>query len=172
VAADFSPDSPVIKKTEAEGERHIYALELPFGQDGAPPLRLAEGLLARGMIDRIDQTPHGLVLMDYKSGSSTPSNKDLEEGRNFQMLLYLLALEQALPGTPIQGFFWSLATNKGQAQISAGDEKLGPAKEILLDLVAAARAGDFHSHPPKLEERKCSRYCDYSQLCRVANQSR
>ena len=51
------------------------AVELSFGMREQPPLRveLRDGrtLAFRGLIDRVDSTPGGLVVFDYKAGKSS-----------------------------------------------------------------------------------------------------
>ncbi len=167
---DFSEDSPV--NALLSGPRHTYAVEQAFGYEDAPPLEIpgpAGTLLARGYIDRIDTDGESIAVLDYKSGS-TPSKKDMQEGRNFQMLLYLLAAQrlaqrdgQAVAG----GLFWGIGGNKEGGRITFDDEAVQTAQAILHAAVQAARAGDFANRPRKLTNGKCAHYCEFSRLCRV-----
>jgi ATP-dependent helicase/nuclease subunit B len=116
---------------EIGGTRAVFALEQAFGMDGKPNAVIdgaAGPLKVRGKIDRIDRVGNTLIVMDYKSGTKTPKNQDIEEGRNFQMLLYLLAAQQIIqqehPELIVQvGMFWSIRTQKAEtsAQILAND---------------------------------------------------
>lgn len=54
------------------------------------------GVTFHGRLDRIDQHADGIVLFDYKTGSSLPSGTlTLEKGKGLQLPAYALALEDA-----------------------------------------------------------------------------
>jgi len=161
----------------AYGARRIWGLERRIVAD----LSLAGQARARilGYIDRIDQAEGGLIVVDYKSGA-LPSLKDMEKGRNFQLLLYKLALE-AQGQRVIGGLYWSLSDPEkregrfGEALlVSRGkpvDDPL-PANEAwaAAHLQRAQRA-DFRVQASSVSEGKCDRYCPYYQLCRLASTS-
>ncbi|MCX7626756.1 MAG: PD-(D/E)XK nuclease family protein [Candidatus Sumerlaeaceae bacterium] len=82
------------------------SLEWRFGfhQDGTGPVELSAPpditFKVRGVIDRIDRCPleqKGFSVIDYKTGSSCPSKKDLESARAVQLPLYALAFERVDP---------------------------------------------------------------------------
>lgn len=64
-----------------EGVRPI-ALEQPFSFK-------IENLYVKGKIDRIDETPHGIHIFDYKTGSNTMTQKDADT--SLQLSIYALA---------------------------------------------------------------------------------
>src|SRR5690606_20747021 len=72
-------------------------------------------LLVRGKIDRIDRVGDAAVVIDYKTGSTKIGVEELQRGRNFQMMLYLLAAHDLVTGDPSVprgvhgGVFWSIA---------------------------------------------------------------
>lgn len=74
-----------------------YAFELPIGEDGVKPLRLAlkdgASLTVGGSIDRVDIfTKDGVKyvrVVDYKTGSKEFVLSDVLSGLNMQMLIYL-----------------------------------------------------------------------------------
>ncbi|HLA45919.1 MAG TPA: PD-(D/E)XK nuclease family protein, partial [Aggregatilineales bacterium] len=103
-----------------------------------------------------------------------PTNKDLEEGRNFQMLLYLLAAQRILQeqksGESYRirgGLFWSIQRNKSGGELLADDPMIQAAREALHQKVLSARRGWFPNQPRKLENGKCFHHCEFSQFCRV-----
>ncbi|NDJ84443.1 MAG: hypothetical protein GYB66_01020, partial [Chloroflexi bacterium] len=155
--------------------RYIYALEAPFDRKTEPyaVLQGAAGpLLARGFIDRIDRVGDQLIVIDYKSGSQLPSERDIEEGRNFQMMLYLVAAQQIVarrdPNLQVAaGMFWSIRKPEKSTQIDANDPILGEVQARLHEMVLAGRQGDFRVQPNKFENGKCFKYCEFSQLCRI-----
>jgi ATP-dependent helicase/nuclease subunit B len=75
--------------------------EWSFGMDDAP--HDFGTFLLRGRVDRVDDGPAGVVVIDYKTGSSsvTPQAKMLSEGK-VQMPLYA-AVASAKLGRPVAG---------------------------------------------------------------------
>lgn len=185
VRTDFSEESLIQKKFPGEARRP-FAQESRFGRDGVLPLIIDEGasdLRVQGSIDRIDRQGDGLILYDYKTGSSKISEGDIKDGRNFQLMVYLLAAEQLLHrsanagGSPTQvlgGMFLHIRSNeKGLVggwldMENGGEEIIDTARAHLHQYITHVRRGDFRVHPNRMESGRCDRYCDYAQLCRVA----
>jgi ATP-dependent helicase/DNAse subunit B len=170
VRLDFSQDNPT-RKLVNEGEvRRPLRQEADFT---ASPLVLqgaAGSLRVGGVIDRLDEIGNSVIVMDYKSGSHTPSKEDMEEGRNFQMLLYLLAAKQM--GYRVRGgLFWSIQKNKAEGMVKFEDEAVQAAHDLLHRAVLAARGGRFPNQPRKLENGHCVHYCEFRQFCRLSRNS-
>ncbi len=156
-----------------EAPRYVYRLELPFGVQGQAPVNIG-GLKAGGFIDRIDRVGDDYVVMDYKSGSTMPTNKDIENARNFQMILYLNAGQQLLDqlgegGRIVGGFFWSLYNRKfnGAIRVDEANEIIHNAIDRLQAYIEAGRTGRFPEQPTQRENGKCTRYCEFYKLCRI-----
>jgi RecB family exonuclease len=108
-------------------------LELAFGfgeqPEGLPPLRLAEGVLLRGRIDRIDVGADGkAIVYDYKSGRTSSEHSSarwVDRGR-FQMALYMRAASELLGLRVVGGLYQPLAgadlRARGALAIDAGVE--------------------------------------------------
>jgi ATP-dependent helicase/DNAse subunit B len=177
VRDDFDDESSFNEKLRALGigERRPYRLEVPFGEGGVFSLDIGgETLRIRGVIDRIDRTDNQAIVIDYKSGSSEIPVSEIARGRNFQMMIYLLAARaafaaQAQPPEVAGGVFWHIGTRKISGLLQSDDnEVIEAGKAHLRDYLARGRRGDFSADANKVESGKCSRYCDYSQLCRFA----
>lgn len=91
-------------------------LELSFGlteqPDGLPPLQLAEDVLLRGRIDRVDVSPDGkAVVYDYKSGRTGPEHSGARwaQGGRFQIALYMRAVSDLVGLEPVGGLYQPLA---------------------------------------------------------------
>jgi ATP-dependent exoDNAse (exonuclease V) beta subunit len=72
-------------------------------------------LLWKGKIDRIDvdEENRRFLVIDYKSGASTPSSSELSRFERFQLQLYLDAAEKKYPGfEPAGGLYVSLKTGE------------------------------------------------------------
>ncbi len=144
-------------------------------------------VLMQGRIDRLDATDDGkFMIIDYKTGASNPSHKDIVSGISFQLPLYIRCAETCFPG--IQGIAGAYYVIKGDGDISKkivlGDKKyidlfesLGRSHGIKDDYQAIIssslsavkkyiknmQAGIFH---PTVLIGKCPGYCDYKTVCR------
>jgi len=173
IRQDFSPGSPLAEFGE---RRNVRDLELKFADveidlaTDEPPIRVA------GFIDRIDAVDGKLVVVDYKSGTTTIERREMESGRDFQMMVYVLALRSLLEryGSDDKvagGLFWHVRNLRASGLYSADDEDDKAAIEMALGHIArnleAGRSGQFPVHATALENGKCSRYCEFSHLCRI-----
>lgn len=173
IRQDFSPGSPLSRFGDG---RYVHKLELHLNDvkielaAGRPPLRV------KGYIDRIDLVDGKLVVIDYKSGAAAISRREMEIGRDFQMMIYMLALrnviEQMGKETEVAGgLFWRLRNLKASGLHVAGDEADDAAIEMARQHVARnvrqSRHGQFPVRATALENGKCARYCEFSRLCRM-----
>jgi ATP-dependent helicase/nuclease subunit B len=177
VSKDFSEDSPLNKLGK---ERKPYELEMKFGYGDRLRIPLGtESIRVRGSIDRIDSSENGLIVMDYKTGSSPIKTEEIEAGRNFQMMVYLLALNEALQAKGAKekiagGMFWHIRNQDASGLIEAeGDvqavETIQAGQAHLNRYLQSMRAGDFAEKPSKISDGRCSSYCEFYQLCRLAS---
>jgi hypothetical protein len=90
------------------------------------------------------------------------------EGRNVQMMLYILAAQQVMAGRQIGGgAFWHITPNKLSGDIAADDAQIEEARANLHERIKQARQGVFITVPSKTGKPHCASYCEYSQLCRT-----
>jgi ATP-dependent helicase/nuclease subunit B len=188
VRMDFSPISPVAKHFGDEA-RQPYRLENPFSADGRNSIEIdlgtgLEPLRVTGYIDRMDRQGDQVILIDYKSGSTKIPTKEMGAGRNFQMMLYLLAADQILaadpdPNRPTEvagGLFWHLQNRETSGEFrwkSADDQAaIQSAAERLTEQIKRGRAGKFGVQPGKGGHGPCAHYCEFSELCRVNTMNR
>lgn len=177
VMLDFSDESPLAK---FGSERRPYALELSFGF-GNDTLEIpihGGSIKVRGKIDRIDWVDGKLVVIDYKTGSSGISTSQIEDGRNFQMMIYLLALEQKLQqgngGEIAGGFFWHIRNQKISGKMTFNgvieeDDFVQMGQAHIASYLEKMRSGDFAVQPTKPSNNRCTSYCEFYQLCRLSN---
>jgi ATP-dependent helicase/nuclease subunit B len=178
VRKDFSEESP-LNMWNSE-PRRPFRLEADFGVHSPMYLELPGGerLRVRGFIDRIDRQGEMALVVDYKSGSTTIPTSEMEIGRNFQMMLYLLALPHLLaddataPQMVAGGMFWHIRNGESSGEIAPDDEAIEAARAHLAAYLQAGREGNFAAHATKLEQGKCARYCEFSQMCRMSSMSR
>jgi ATP-dependent helicase/DNAse subunit B len=162
--------------------RQPYRQEWAFGTVRPMTLALDEGLTIRlrGKIDRVDLSGDGstALVIDYKtSESSIPKPNAYERGRNFQMMIYLLAARQLLPQKAIVGAFISIGTQKSKnvtwldalpaetAKGTALDPQIG--RKQLAENIRQAQSGDFTAEANGIEGGRCYQHCDFVHLCRM-----
>ncbi len=173
VREDFDGSGPL----RGEDAREPYRLELYFGGAG-DPLMLDLGdekLRVRGKIDRIDRRGDQAVVIDYKTGSAKIDRAELKRGRNFQMMIYVLAAEQLLADDSVtvsRGVFWQIGGSGRAAllgELRPDDAEIDDARGHLSRYLKRGREGDFSVHANKLEDGRCARYCEFHHLCRVSS---
>ncbi len=180
---DFSEQSPLNKLVEQQ-TRLPYLLETPFSprDDHTLDLFISDGLGSLrviGFIDRMDRVGDQVIVVDYKTGSTTIPVSDMRTGVNFQMMLYLLASQVILDQLPdadkptgvLGGAFWHISNQKTSGGLHLEDEDdaaaLDEARARLTEHLQAGRAGDFAAHPRQRKGAACTHYCDYTHLCRI-----
>jgi ATP-dependent helicase/DNAse subunit B len=157
-----------------------YEYEAFFGMRGAPPLKVRhqdDVFLFRGLIDRVDRSAEGeLCIIDYKTGSSHLTPRDLAESRRLQLPLYAMAASDCLElGKPTEGMYWALRKNEaGRLQLSSfraevdGKEYIGVqgalqlAREHTGRHIRSIRRGAFQPQPPT---DGCPSYCPAAAWC-------
>lgn len=163
-----------------------YQQELRFGIQGAEHAELNlrtsdnETILLHGVIDRIDRDANGLMrLIDYKSGSTKYTGKDINEGLAFQVPLYALAAEQAIHLSVAESYYLHLPLRQTSAKLefnqgAAQDDSVQTSVEKAIEFVKHIRNGDFPSLPakPAYGANTCSKNCAFGAICRVNRHTR
>jgi ATP-dependent helicase/nuclease subunit B len=189
IRQDFSDEGGMAKKF-GSAPRQPYLLEAPFGTDGGAIVKIpivvngkSETLHLRGYIDRMDRVGDGVIVIDYKTGSTKIPVSEIEIGRNFQMMVYLRAAQYILaaqndsnaPTKVAGGLFWHIRSQQASGELVLEDEGieiLELAEKYIGRYIAAGRNGDFVTRANKVQEGRCTHYCEYSQLCRMGGVSR
>ncbi len=137
----------------------------------AVPVRLT------GVIDRLDSTESGYVVLDYKTGDISPLKK-LQGGRGFQLPLYLLAAKTML-GEEVFGASFYIVSLPLRLELkplaaSAQRDSHGTSLTQLTQeysqkaLEVAQQLYKGHFPVTILGERDAGcRSCPYSRICRV-----
>lgn len=159
-----------------EGTRFIPIMtEAPFGRGDMPALFVdgpAERVIVSGYIDRVDRSSQGLRVVDYKTGRAPP-RKEIEEGRDLQLPIYVLAVENALlpEEEVVEAFYYSISAARRSTLLSSTkkgepnpewQEMLDLSRKRVHDYVERARAGLF----PVFPTGDCPSYCDFADICR------
>ncbi len=172
---DFSPKSTIDK--QFPGERQLYQQEMRFGRQSGRPVAIdlgGETIFVRGSIDRMDRQGDRVIVVDYKTGSTPIKSTEISDGRNFQMMIYLLAAQALLENEPnpprevAGGLFWRIGGESLGTLKSEDQETIDAGKDHIRRYLERARAGDFAAHATKLDGGRCAHYCDFHQFCRVS----
>jgi len=132
-------------------ERMPYLVEREFSA-------AVDGFTLHGVIDRVDRTDEGWLIIDYKSGRPIARAR-----RDLQVALYALGASSALSLDPIDLEVVYLA--EALAIRLEGVPKLqAEARTIAIEVAEKIRAGGFDPQP---ERRKC-RLCPYRLACAEA----
>ena len=110
IRLDFSGESPLSRFGEM---RQVRMLEQRFEDARIEMPGELAALRVSGKIDRVDWADDELVLIDYKTGSGAISRRQMEIGRDFQMFVYLMAMDWAELQSQSEsrvtgGLFWRL----------------------------------------------------------------
>ena len=115
-----------------------------------------EVVTLKGSIDRIDEVPGGLKLIDYKTGNPKTA---LDTDDKFQLLIYQMAVEEVLKEKVVTLSFYYL--DNGQKISFLGSEKdLEKTREKVVKIIGEIREGEFPPKPGFL-----CKYCDFCQIC-------
>lgn len=162
------------------------AVEWDFSSKNGKPLHLAlqDGSKATltGRLDRVDSDGERFFVTDYKR-STAPSGKDLLEGFDLQLPVYLLAVAERLgAGSRVcGGSYFVLKDAKRQAKLVLDNlgntdlplpKKQAPeteswssfadfCRQLLTGYIEAIYAGNFAVQP-----RRCNKYCQLQDICR------
>lgn len=124
------------------------------------------GLKVTGRIDRIDRTPEGLVLLDYKTSSKKPAgikDKDDKTNIDIQMPLYNHVVSTVLfPDEPIKEANYYLLTKRKKIRLEplSEEEQQQIAAKIKTDL-----ATGYYPVKPDVDQNACH-FCGYDLVCR------
>ncbi len=143
-------------------------LEHQFGGPSAvPPLRLSadgETVVLQGRIDRVDAGPGRLLVIDYKSGSNGTALRKLLDREafgvtSFQIPIYLLAAERALPGRAPAATYLLLRSAERVEPVEGRPDEAALARAVV-EAVRRARGGQL-----PILSRDCKR-CQFGAVCR------
>ncbi|NJN75072.1 MAG: PD-(D/E)XK nuclease family protein [Synechococcaceae cyanobacterium RL_1_2] len=126
------------------------------------------GLTITSRIDRLELTPEGWSVMDYKSGSSVPDGIKNEAGQtklDLQLAVYQAIVEQHVgPDLVHKTSYYSFAKAQELKSKAAAPEELRAAIEHLKSHL---NSGCYPVWPD--QEQNACRYCDFGSLCRKSD---
>ena len=166
----FSSDGSPLNVEWRFGDRHGNSVTL--GLDDGREVRFA------GRLDRVDSTPSGARVIDYKTGAGSTERQRLKDGLSVQLPLYQLAVRQAwhdlAPGReePVEvSSVYRLVTRRGEFESLPLPVDEAAGRRRLRDLVTAAFALIDAGLFPRTTRGRCD-YCDVGYACGVSEWAR
>jgi DNA helicase II / ATP-dependent DNA helicase PcrA len=141
---EFEKNPPKILKIE-----NNLALEMPFN------LKIGDSKLF-GVIDRMDEKDGGVVIFDYKTGTS---KEKLDADAKEQLLLYQIACEEIFGLKPNSLTYYYLNDGK-KATFLGSDEDKAALKEKIIAETEQIKKSNFK---PTLGWQ--CQYCDFKDIC-------
>ncbi len=115
-----------------------------------------------GIIDRIDRTPDGFEIIDYKTTKKMPTQDKVDH--DIQLTVYLQAFLSLYPKeiANLGNLKVSLYFLKHGVKLSAPrtEEQLQETEKVFLETIAHIEAGEFEPHVTPL----CD-WCGYQNIC-------
>ena len=119
------------------------------------------GRVVRGVIDRIEETPGGgIVVVDFKTGSKPGHLSKNTIQQDMQMNLYSLAIRELYGKLPERASLCYLGLDRTY-DYTPTPETIGAFEDRVANLIRAVCAEEF---PPKPDYQTCT-WCDYSDFC-------
>jgi DNA helicase-2/ATP-dependent DNA helicase PcrA len=111
----------------------------------------------RGVIDRVDEVPGGVEIVDYKTGSVPKDEKYLDKD---QLLIYQLAASEVFGEKPALLSYYYLDANQKMSFIGT-QEEIGEIKKKIIETVEEIKKSDFSPKPSLFSCRNC----DFKDIC-------
>ncbi len=144
-------------------DRELIARETKFGMQWY-------GLRVQGQVDRIDRTPAGLSVIDYKTSGATPAGVKDATGKaslDIQLAIYQDAIAKIYPNEAIQAAYYSLT----QQKIMSHRQKDAAELAAFAEKVKFHLEQGYYPVAPDLDRKAC-KYCDYDLVCRQGDRIR
>ncbi len=156
-------------------EGGLAALRRFYAQEkDAPPPDLVEQrfsfLLGKdrvvGRWDRVDRTPEGAVVIDYKSSALADDDGEAAQRKattDLQLLVYALAYQRMYGEKPAKVALHFLETGE-RGEVAPSDDAVNAVRARITATAQRVRERHFPAEPLKPEARTC-RACPYERIC-------
>ena len=175
--AEQDLEFPVLSAWDVRRDEHLKVLSLnlmepKFLEAGVEIVSLEtefkeavwQGLRVKGQVDRIDRTPNGLALLDYKTSSTKPAGVKNALGKaelDIQLSIYMDVVGTLFPDeTVTDAYYYSLKTRKpfqprrDEAALTAFAERVKSHLEM-----------GHYPVEPDIDRNAC-RTCPFDLVCR------
>lgn len=115
----------------------------------------------RGVIDRVDETEDGLVIIDYKTGRAPKDDRSLL--KDLQIPIYVAAIEKLHKKNVVASRFLYLEESK-EFDIDVDRSNIDKSLDNVRGVLNEIKDMNFKAKPSML-----CRYCDYNGICNYAS---
>lgn len=163
------------KILQAYYEENKHSLKAPLAIEERFEIQF-DGFLLTGVIDRVDEKPEGLEIIDYKTGQFVPDEKELKA--DLQLPIYHLAAEKKWNSRPhrLTLYFLNPSNRKNPDEkprhrysFSLEDEEVKRVEETLYETLKLIEKDlkDKVEKGKNLEARpnKFCSWCDFKIIC-------
>ena len=118
-----------------------------------------------GRWDRVDSTPEGAVVVDYKSSALDDETDSAQRKANqdLQLLVYALAYQRMYGDPPAKVALHFLESGR-RGELTPGEDAIRAVAARITSTAARIRERKFAADPEKPEIRTC-RQCPYNPIC-------
>jgi RecB family exonuclease len=117
--------------------------------------------LFTGEIDRADETPDGLVVIDYKTGKAP---EKMGEVNKEQLLIYQMAAQESLGEKVAKLEYWYLRNGLDKHDFLGTEKELAAVKEKYIktieQMVRCIKDNDFYNHDLLHAKHQTCKYRD------------
>ncbi len=163
---DWFESKSRLQEYKKRGEEILKMLYLDFQATKPEPKFLEEKFKLKlhdvwisGKIDRADTTPKGLVIIDYKTGSTRPIAKVDKE----QLLLYQWASQEYYQEKVADLQYWFLWDTLKKVSFLGTDEEIEKLKaefwQTIQEIIATTEHDSFYE-----QDRRVSHECEYRKF--------
>lgn len=160
---DWYPSKADKEKFRKKGSEALKAFYQANAENFKPPLYIEQpfnlkigDVILKGVIDRVDEAPAGVEIVDYKTGSAkTENNVDKD-----QLIIYQIASEEVFKKKPAKLTYYFIESGEKLSFLSSESEK-DKIKEKITGMVEEIKKSDFPATP---SEYKC-KFCDFKDIC-------
>lgn len=148
----------ILKEFYQKNEKEGWVV--PISLESAFRFRIGDYYF-KGQIDRIDQTPNGVRLLDYKTGKP---KTDLKFSDKLQLLIYQWAanrLGDDWQWGKIEELVYYYLDNNTEQRFLGKEKDLEKVEEEVIKIIQSICASNFTPNPDK---ESCA-HCDFKEIC-------
>lgn len=127
-----------------------------------------------GSVDRVDEGPDGLCILDYKTGGARTA-AEIRDGKAFQLPAYLAAISDVAESAPSGMGYVSVPASGSPELVDVTQSRRKPAFDVhelvtkhlprRLGAMIGAMRGGLYPHLPFKQSKWPCNYCEFAQTC-------
>lgn len=146
---------------QIEREQHWSCKQIEYRDE----IQFSPGLRLKGQLDRLDESPAGMAVIDYKTGK-IPNKKDVLAGEEIQLPFYALLLQKDSAVPVLQAEYLEL-DEEMKSKVVLDQATLAGLSQQLADRIRHTfdSMAQYQPLPARPHEKICA-HCPMETLCR------